>query len=341
MTSPLQAARVFRKAALIFNPASGTRQKRRLEDIRAVIDILQKGGAEAVAIPTAGPRLAAKAVQDALSTSCDAIIACGGDGTLNEVLQCVLALPSAVTLGLLPFGAGNIFAKDIGLPKDPKRAAHALLRGRIQHLPVAMIECLDIRGAPTKRAWIVATGIGVDARAICQIQSKAKARFGMYAYYAESTRQLFSRSAIFPPFVVEFLDAASGIPRQEVVTQIVAARVGYFGNHLNAYRRLGDNELQVILFRTQRRLTYVRYGAGLLMKRFNLAEKNIRDVEVVRTTEMYARALHTGDAIPMGWTDVRDQVLVETDGEFVGMLPARLALTTHTVAVLHPAADLL
>ena len=71
--------------------------------------------------PTAGPAMAHELAQAAVAKGADVVLACGGDGTINEVMN-GLAL-SNVPLGILPGGTANIVARELRLPLSPVRAA--------------------------------------------------------------------------------------------------------------------------------------------------------------------------------------------------------------------------
>jgi len=77
------------------------------------------------------------------SGSYDAIVVCGGDGTIFDVIQGLAG--SAVPLGIIPFGTGNVMAQNLKVPKDPVAAAHWILRSvRVRwawaKLPAALLE---------------------------------------------------------------------------------------------------------------------------------------------------------------------------------------------------------
>lgn len=101
------------------------------------------------------------------------IVVLGGDGTLNEVVRGITDY-SLVTLGYIPTGSSNDFARALKLPTDPKKALDLILAPeRIHPIDVGVLEC-----PKRKHNFIVSTGIGYDA-AICHqaVVSKLKVFF--------------------------------------------------------------------------------------------------------------------------------------------------------------------
>ena len=77
--------------------------------------------------------LAREAVRDGVAT----VVAAGGDGTLNEVLNGLADDLSAARLGVLPLGTGNDFARTVGVPEETEAALQVLHRGRTRRIDVA------------------------------------------------------------------------------------------------------------------------------------------------------------------------------------------------------------
>lgn len=110
---------------LIVNPISGTKPKDKiLPEIEAVIS---GGGYEVDTVMTScrgdGYRLA----RQAISSGCDAVVAVGGDGTVNEVASAMC--DTDVAMGIIPCGSGNGLARHIGLPSDPIESAKVIQPG--------------------------------------------------------------------------------------------------------------------------------------------------------------------------------------------------------------------
>src|SRR5258708_5669588 len=115
----------MRKAALFYNPVSGRRLKHRLNDIETARAVLTKAGVEVEVAPTRAANDAAAQVRMAIREGFDTIIACGGDGTIHDVLQGLAGKQAA--LGIIPLGTANAMAHDLRLPLTPAGAAKALL----------------------------------------------------------------------------------------------------------------------------------------------------------------------------------------------------------------------
>ena len=111
----------LKNATLIYNPIAGRHPGRREREIRRVADVLQNAGVALKLAPTSAPGTARDLAQTAANQGDDLLLVCGGDGTINEVINGMT--PGNITLGILPGGTANMIAKELGLPHDPVRAA--------------------------------------------------------------------------------------------------------------------------------------------------------------------------------------------------------------------------
>jgi YegS/Rv2252/BmrU family lipid kinase len=103
-------------------------------------------------------RLAARA----LSGGPRPVIAVGGDGTLNEVLNGLLEAGGPVTLGVAPYGTGNDWARELGIPAAPAALCALLVRRKTRRVDVGRIEYQD-GGRRAARFFINVAGVGYDA----------------------------------------------------------------------------------------------------------------------------------------------------------------------------------
>src|ERR1700693_117010 len=87
----------MRKAALLYNPDSGG-SKQRQRELESAVAVLRSGGVEADLIPTRSPYHATEETQSAIDSGCDTIFACGGDGTIHNIVQVLANSPIALAI---------------------------------------------------------------------------------------------------------------------------------------------------------------------------------------------------------------------------------------------------
>ena len=336
----------MQKIALLYNPESGTSRTRRIVQVELAAGVLRSEGHDVLTFPTESSDLVSQQIERLLRDEFTNFIVCGGDGTVHGVLQALVEAGDQVTLGIIPFGSGNLLAKDLGIPRHPVKAAKALLTAQPIPTSVAAMEFRTSTGETERRYWIVAAGVGADAHVICKINHEFKARYGIYAYYAESVRQLLLARYKFPPFVVEFREVGRDVARQEIVTQVVAERINYFGRCLSATsngngsagERISE-DLHVVLFKTPNALRYLGYGLLLVANQVGAPARSMRDLELVRVREITCRELRADEPLPAGWSGARHgsgEIFAEADGELLGTLPVKIEILPATLALLRP-----
>src|ERR1041385_8059280 len=148
----------MRKALLLYNPLSGQRSQRRLQKIETVCSILRSAGVEVSSSPTQSAADGTEQARQAVTSGYDTVFACGGDGTVHDVLQGLVG--TDVALGIIPMGTANVLAHDLGLPRRPDKAAHAALSAERRRIAVGKVECRDLAGNELTRYFAVALGVG-------------------------------------------------------------------------------------------------------------------------------------------------------------------------------------
>jgi diacylglycerol kinase (ATP) len=305
----------MQRALLLYNPASGRQREARLRRVEAAADAFRACGVECAVQPTHGPNTAAEQARAAVAAGSDSIIVCGGDGTVNEALHGVVGSPAA--LGVIPLGTGNGLANDLRLPRDPAEAARLLAAGATRTVTLPNIEYTR-DGRSERRYFVITAGIGADAEMVYRLALRFKQRWGMAAYYAASTRQWLTHD--FPLFNAEFRDAG-GQWRREQVSQVLAVRIGWFGGLLKCIAPRADlfsPTMELVLFKTRRRLTYLRYVLSIWTQR----HWRVPGVECVTASDCRC----TGT----------ERIYAEADGELLGTLPVSLRMTEATVNLLVP-----
>jgi len=314
----------MRKAILLYNPLAGRRRSRRLADVERVLAILRAGGVEVSAAPTrAGAQTTEQALQ-AIDTGCDSVIACGGDGTVHDVLQGLVG--TNVSLGISPLGTANSLAHDLRLPLSPARAAEAALTAKARRIAVGRVVYRDFSGNPAARHFVVTAGIGVDAQLFYALNPLAKRQLGIAAYYAYATHLWLMHRMEW--FTAEIRSEEGQPPRRYDVTQLLAVRIADFGGALRTLApgaSLDRDDLRLVLFQTCSRTAYLRYVLRGLFR----ASWNIRGIELQHECRVLCRPKEVKED-----QGSKSKIYVEADGELLGTLPAEISVVPDALTVL-------
>jgi len=309
----------MQRALILYNPSSGKGNDRK-QDIELVVRVLQEAGIETRASVTENSQRAAAQAREAAASGCDAVIACGGDGTVNDVLQGLVGTKTA--LGVIPLGTANALAHDLAMPRQPVKAARALLQAEPRTYALGRISFRDKRGQPASKYFTVAVGVGADAYLFYKLDQQLKGKWGMAAYYAKATHVWFTHQMGF--FEVDFRDA-TGQPVPARVTEMLAVRIRNFGGVLRTFApgaELARQDLRLVLFKTRSRLRYLQY---ILRAAFG-ATWEVPGIELRNAVSVTCRPAPDSD----------QRIYVEADGELVGTLPAELSVVPDAIRLLVP-----
>ncbi|HEX4030356.1 MAG TPA: YegS/Rv2252/BmrU family lipid kinase [Terracidiphilus sp.] len=310
----------MRRVALIYNPASGQHSARRKAAVQQVLDVLRAAGLEAESFITDTPGSATLHAGQAVRDGYDAVLACGGDGTVHEVLQSLVG--TEVALGVIPLGTANALASNLGLSKGPANAARALLAAAPTRVPVGRIHFQNGRG-PNARYFLVAAGVGADALLMSRLDPSLKRRLGYVLYLIEAFK-IWATDPL-PMFEAAFSSNGHGPDRVTEVSQLLAVRVRSFGGALRELApgaTLRSHSLHLVAFGTRSRYLYLRFLLAVLAGRHKFASK----IELVKTETVDCRARNGS----------RDTLYVEADGEVLGHLPARMETIPDALLLLVP-----
>jgi diacylglycerol kinase family enzyme len=253
----------------------------------------------------------------------DLVVAHGGDGTVNEVVNGLLASGPRDTLpmlGIVPGGSANVFARSLGLPRDPVDATHQLLHALLdqRHRKVNLGR-VDSNGPEAARWFTFSAGVGWDADVVAEVDRKRGKK---------ASPALYTRIA-----VTEYLRPARGRPRltvqipgEEPVSGLRLVFVSntdpwtYLGSraiHLN--RHCGfDTDLGVFALRTLRLPTVLRHlGQAISQK-----------------GEQRGGHLFRRDDVPGLTITSPEPIRVQCDGDLIGKRTCvQIASVRHALAV--------
>jgi diacylglycerol kinase family enzyme len=323
----------MRKAALLYNPDSGGSRHRRESELNTVLAILSDANVDAHLIFTHSRAHAEEKARQAVLAGCDTVFACGGDGTIHNIVQVLANTP--VALAILPMGTANALAHDLGLPMNIVGAAKAALRATSRRIALGKIQCQDFDNNRCTRYFVIAAGAGVDAALFHALTPGTKQRMGMAAYYAKAWHLWFSYP--MPHFQIEYIetDSNSDQPQRALITEMLGVRIRHFGGVLQQLApgaSLDRPDVRFILCRTASRLAYLAYVIRSLL-RLNFHVPGIDLVHASRAVcENVALA---GDLSPRQKENSKqEKIYVEADGELLGTLPVEITVVPNALSVL-------
>ena len=293
--------------ALIFNPAARGEKARRFREslgqLRDECTLLE------TTAPGSATALAAQAVRDGYET----VVATGGDGTVNEVVNGLASVPGGLgqaRLGILPLGTMNVFARELGIPLMAKRAWETIRLGqaRAVDLPLAKVQTEDGRA---ERCFVQMAGAGLDADAVGGVSLALKKKIGPLAYLFSTLAALKAK----PPTLTARWDGGSA--RGE---WMCVGNGRFFGGPVVLFpdAKLNDGRLDLCVF--------PRINPGSVSRGVtSMALGQIADwpgAKHHRVSEL------TIDG-PVG-------TRVQADGDFIGTLPMTITLRVRALRVLAP-----
>jgi YegS/Rv2252/BmrU family lipid kinase len=288
-----------RRILVIFNPAAGGARRTRFDRIIAT---LKAASCQVDVVETTGPGHAEALARNVSPSSYDVVAACGGDGTVNEVINGLEG--KDIALGIIPLGTANVLADEIGLVRTPERIAAALSTG-----PIRTVHA----GRANGRRFTMMAGVGFDAVVVSRVSLKLKRWFGPLAYVWESMRQAARYGFQAHEVTID------GVAYRPV--SMVACKGRRYGGPFIAApdASLGEDKFYVVLMNGRGWLSVIRYAVALAFGRITAWQ----DVQLIAGREVIVR----GDAGQP----------VQADGDIVATLPLRIALDPHPVRLVYPA----
>jgi diacylglycerol kinase (ATP) len=237
-------------ALIIYNPTSGHRRHQRLSDLAQAVKILKTAGIRADLAETTHPGAATELARQAVCEGRDLVIACGGDGTNNEVVNGLAG--SQVPLAVLPAGTANILAKELGIPWDIPAAARLIRNARRARIALGAIwpseTAKHSSETSTPRYFLCVSGAGPDGAIVAGVNVERKLRIGILEYWLQGLRQFFLYR--FPTFQIS--SAEKGI----AATLAVIGRTKYYGGpfRITTGASLLEDSFEIVAFTKRRRL---------------------------------------------------------------------------------------
>jgi diacylglycerol kinase (ATP) len=157
-------------AVIITNPTSGSFPHHH-PDHQETLAFLKEHGWQVELWPTSGPGDAQALARRAVEQRIQVVIAAGGDGTINEIIQGLAG--SETALGILPTGTVNVWARETGIPLETTKAREILVHGQTRRIDLGQIN---------ERYFLLMVGIGFDGEITQAVERKPLKRLGVLGY---------------------------------------------------------------------------------------------------------------------------------------------------------------
>jgi YegS/Rv2252/BmrU family lipid kinase len=307
----------IKNALLIYNPTSGRRRHRRFDDVEQAAKILSNAGILTELAPTTARFSATTIARQAVAHGVDLVIACGGDGTVNEVVNGLAG--SQVPLALLPAGTANILAKELGIPWDIPAAARLIPGGTVRRIALGLAQTMTgyhSESLPENgRYFLCVAGAGPDGAIVNGVDEGLKKKAGIVAYWTEGARQFFSYS--FPEMKIR-----SG-SREQLATFVVLGRTANYGGpfKITTEASLFEDSFEILTNSQRSRLAYLVCLPALWLGKL----RSIKGIAAWKSTAAICEAAGN------------EPVYAQVDGEPIGPAPISFRVVPDALSLLTPA----
>jgi YegS/Rv2252/BmrU family lipid kinase len=281
---------------VILNPAARSEKAKRW---RARVESIARG---CVICATSRAGEAETLARHAAQEGFEKIVAAGGDGTINEVVNGLAG--SNAALGLLPIGTMNVFATELGLPAHDLQLCWNIIQGENTRL-------VDLPSANGKY-FVQLAGVGLDAQVVKETSLTLKRNFGPLSYLI-SAAQIAARR---PPRL--FLESEDSSIDEGSFVLVGNGRL--YGGPFPFFKHaiIDDGLFDVIAFKQLGYLEIIKYLQDVVFS----SEIRVPEIEYFQTRRLRV----TSDS----------EVPVELDGELVGSCPVEFQVQERTLRVLAP-----
>ena len=290
------------RVLILFNPTAG-QAKSLISALESAADRWREQGWQVDLRPTRSAGDATNLAREAAAQGYAVVVAAGGDGTVNEVVNGLVGTQTA--LAVLPIGTVNIWAREMGLPMDLQRSAIAFLQARLEHIDLGQVG---------ERYFLLMAGVGFDAAVTAKIRSSEKKRFGAIAYVMQALQLAQEFKGIRADIHID------GKQIRGRILMVVIGNSQLYGGvvKLTAHAILNDGLLDVCVIK----------GGNMWMAPLRLLSIFLRHYDRDPQVNYYrARQVQI-----LG----RKVLPVQVDGDYLGMTPMNFQVAPKSLWVLVP-----
>ena len=281
----------MKKVKIIFNPSSGRQLMQRRLDY--LVNLLVNGGYTVSKFNTRKKDDAMIETMNSCDGDWDFIVACGGDGTVNEVAKGIAKSERKIPVAILATGTINDFANYRRLPKNMDDFFEMIKNQRIIGVDL---------GKVNDEYFINVAASGLLTNIGYQVQPEAKAVFGRIAYYVEAAMEISKQG--FDPIKVRF-ESEEYNEEEEIHLFLISnsASIGGF-KRLAPDASVSDGYLDIVIIKKSE----VQDLAQIFINIFKGEHINHPNVSYFKSKKILV--------------ETKENVTIDIDGEYGGKLPA-------------------
>jgi diacylglycerol kinase (ATP) len=236
-----------------------------------------------------------------------AIIAAGGDGTINEVINGMAG--SDVPLAILPLGTTNVLAKELGIPEDLNGAMNTAVSQSPRTVSLGRIELNPDTDSTSSRYFCLMAGIGFDGETVYGINTAVKKKSGKAAYIFSGIKNLLRYS---PNQLFYNIDGKE----YKGFSSITGKASKYGGNFkITPDAHLSEPLLYTCIFQGNKRRDLLRY----VLKVMTGGLSGEKDVIYLKSASI----------------EVLGTAHIQIDGDYLGVTPARISVAKDALKIIY------
>jgi diacylglycerol kinase (ATP) len=289
---------------IVYNPAAG--QSPNLTSMLDRVAKLWRDRSWQVEIAaTTAPGDATRRAQQAAAAGYNAVVAAGGDGTVNEVMNGLVGTSTA--LGVLPLGTVNIWAREMGLSMDMLKAAAILAESKLTSIDVGMAG---------NRYFLLMAGIGFDAAVTATVNAAEKKRIGALAYIKQAVQVAWNFRGTRPRLKID------GKRVRGKILMVTIGNSQLYGGvvKFTAHATIDDGLLDICVIKGEGMLSAPRRLISIFARHYNRDPK----VQYYRGSTIEIRG-QRGKSLP-----------IQIDGDYLGQTPMTFRVVPNSLTILMP-----
>jgi YegS/Rv2252/BmrU family lipid kinase len=279
---------------IILNPAAKGDQARK------TVDRMAKLAPDAKLLLTENAGDGERQAKEAMAMGCRTIVAAGGDGTVNEVLNGID--PAQCTLGIIPVGTMNVLALELGISPDLERALAVIRKNRRRRVDL---------GYANQRRFIQLAGVGLDAEVVKKTHPEAKRAWGPWSYLLT-----VAQVTVAPAPLLRVRTEG----RECIGPMVLIGNGRHYGGPFRFFPKadMADGKLDVCIFPKSGPLDLLWYLQGVLIG----GPESLPEVNYLQ--------------VPALTVEAEGKVALEVDGEYGGETPVAFRLDKKGVELIVP-----